>query len=115
VFRGWHGEASLWREIYARTVSALIAAFVIYLVAALAGVVDKKPAIVVSIAVLALGGLLLLFSLKPAIVHRAKVGQLFHTWNEDPHPDWVLARRVYGRIVAGLLLTFVGLLFLLAL
>ena len=47
TFKGWHGDSKLWREIYARTVSALIAALVIYLFALATGVVSHRPAILV--------------------------------------------------------------------
>lgn len=39
TFKGWHHEESLWREIYARTVSTLIAASVILLIGVAAGVI----------------------------------------------------------------------------
>ena len=43
VFAAWHKEPSLYREIYARTVAALAAAFVIYLIAVVAGIANRQP------------------------------------------------------------------------
>jgi uncharacterized protein (DUF697 family) len=40
TFAGWHAEASFWRDIYMRSVSAVIAASAIYLGAVIVGVVD---------------------------------------------------------------------------
>ena len=44
----WHTQESLYREIYARTVSALIAAFVIYLVATIGGYAPTYPGLVLT-------------------------------------------------------------------
>lgn len=52
TFRGWHHEPSLWREIYARTVSTLLAGFIAYLFGAWAGVLPWKP---LTLALLILG------------------------------------------------------------
>lgn len=51
TFKGWHSEATFYREIYTRTLATLTAALVIYLVALAAGLVSARPALVVLILV----------------------------------------------------------------
>lgn len=43
TFKSWHHQESLWREIYARTISGLTVALVIFLVAVSAGVIRTGP------------------------------------------------------------------------
>jgi hypothetical protein len=112
VFRSWHGQESLWREIYTRTVSALTAAFVIYLVAVFVAGVNRQPALVVTGLLWLLGISLLVFSIPAAVKNRKRVAPLFHTWNFDPAEEMALARRIYNRLIFGLLLTVVGTIFL---
>lgn len=45
VWKHWHRDQSLYREVYVRTLSALIAAAIIYVIAGLLGVVNTKPAL----------------------------------------------------------------------
>ena len=42
-FVSWHRQASLYREIYARTVASVLAVFIVYCVAAAAGLVSRRP------------------------------------------------------------------------
>jgi hypothetical protein len=73
-FRSWHKQSSLYREIYARTVATLLAAFVIVVVGGLVGAVDGRPVIVLMTivagmtVVLAIAGLVWLWSSEPFLL-----------------------------------------------
>ena len=59
TFVGWHrDDDKLWREIYARTVATLLAAFIAYLIAVMAGAADPAPLKLI----LLIGGIALLVS-----------------------------------------------------
>ena len=47
-FRSWHGDPQLYRHIYTQAMGALTAAFLIYVVAAMAGLVSRIPVVVVT-------------------------------------------------------------------
>jgi Ca2+/Na+ antiporter len=89
TFRGWHREESLWREIYARTVSALIAAFLIFVVAAAAGFVtvyrEQVIRVLLAIAVVVAMFAYLNFA-NNAIQRRVKEGRL----EEGSNLYWLL-------------------------
>lgn len=43
TFTGWHRTEALWRELYARTVSGLTVALVVYIVGVFGGVFSAQP------------------------------------------------------------------------
>lgn len=108
TFRSWHGEPSFWREVYARTFATLCAALVVYVVAALAGLVDTKPLSVV--------GIILLIITTPPLVYLS-ADMIAHWKDLRMSRDWSLTpprndserriRLVYERALPiGLVWTF---------
>ena len=102
TIRGWHGESTLYREIYARTVSALIAALVIYLIAAAAGVVTRKPLTIIGLVMLLPSLPWFLLGVLGTIRYWTEVRPLFVRWNDREDPVSVYAKTAYTR------LTFAG-------
>ncbi|WP_457202987.1 hypothetical protein [Nocardioides sp. HB32] len=105
TFKSWHGQESLYREIYARTVATLAAALVIYLVAAMAGLVDREPATLVAAVALIPGVLMLIFSVPGLVKHWKLVRPLFVVWNDDESPEMQHAKRLYNRFTWGWIFT----------
>ncbi len=111
----WHRDPLVYREVYTRTVSALIAAFVIYLVAVFAGLADGGPAVVIWGLIFVIGMVVLILTVPGVIKHWQEVRPLFVWWNESPDPIKVHARRLYTRLLLGLFTTLAGAVFLWAL
>ncbi|GAA0977506.1 hypothetical protein ENKNEFLB_02098 [Nocardioides aquaticus] len=106
TFRNWHTEASLYREIYTRTVSALIAAFVIYLVAVFAGLANRDPAIFIVALIVLASSMRLLLVLPNAIRHWTEVRILFRVWQSpDGGEPSTHAAKTYNRLVFGIFAT----------
>lgn len=101
TFRQWHREPQLWREIYTRTVSALAAAIVIYLVAAISGAVTREPAYIIAAVFAAIAVPLLLFSVPGVVRHWSGVRPLYVRWDHRPSPEVAYYERLYLRFNFG--------------
>ncbi len=95
VFKSWHSEQSLWREIYARSASALIVAFVLYGVAALAGMAPKRPAIVAVCGILATTGLRMIVVSWRVAKRWKGIRPLFKSWDYSDDPEMAINRAIY--------------------
>jgi len=112
TFRAWHREPSLWREIYTRTASALIAAFVIYRIAAFSGLVSRRPQIGIFGTLFGLSLLWLItlsFKIQPV---QKELWPLFKTWNTSTEPKHVRAKELYNPLVFAILAVLASGLFL---
>jgi hypothetical protein len=99
TFVGWHREPTLWRDIYTRTVSGLVTVFVVYVVAAISGVVSRQPLLYI-IAVVFAGSLIyFIVAVIQAVGIWRDVRPLFVRWNDDESPTAVRAKRVYNRLI----------------
>ncbi len=80
TFKGWHGESSFWREIYARTVAGLCTAAVIFLFAVAAGYVRLHREGVISIGSIFIVGTMFLITHAYFVIevrkHHKKTGGL---------------------------------------
>lgn len=98
TFRSWHVEVSFWREAYAQMIAALASATVIYLVAAIAGLVSTAPLTVVGIAIVGVTTPFLVYWLVDMIAHWKNL-RMSQDWSLTPprSPDELRIRRVYIR------------------
>lgn len=83
TFRSWHGQASFWREVYVRSVATLCAAGVVYVVAALAGLVDTRPLTVVGIVVVGATTPPLIYWWADMVVHWKDL-RMSRDWSHTP-------------------------------
>lgn len=109
TFRRWHAEAAFWREVYVRMVAALAAAGVVYLVAALAGLVTTRPLAVVGIAAMTTAAPFLLYRGADLVKHRKDL-RMSHDWSLTPprNDDEIRIRQVYSRTLPFVLVLFAG-------
>jgi len=109
TFRFWHAEVSFWRDVYVRTVAALAAAAVIYLVAALAGLVSTAPLAVVGIVTVVATTPFLLYWVVDMIAHRKDL-RMSKDWSLTPprNVGEVRIRKVYIKALPIELMWIVG-------
>lgn len=109
TFRSWHGEATFWREICVRMLAALAAAGVVYLVAALAGLVSTTPLAVVGIAMMAITSPFLLYWGADMVKHRRDL-RMSADWSLTPprNAGELRIRQVYTRALPVLFICLVG-------
>ena len=110
TFRSWHADVAFWREVYVRTIAALAAAAIVYLIAALAGFVSTAPLAVVGIAtVVATTPFLLLYWWVDMIAHwkDLRMGQ---DWSRTPprNAGEVRIRKIYSKALAIELVWLIG-------
>jgi len=109
LFRSWHGEASFWREVYVRMIAALGAAGVIYVIAALAGLVTMTPLAVVGILMVAGTTPFLVYWWVDMIAHWKDL-RMGHDWSLTPPRDDAerRIRTVYTRALPVELIWVIG-------
>lgn len=98
AFIGWHRQPSFWREVYTRSVSTLVAAFVAYLIAVISGQVTIRPLLVVLWAAFGLSCSWFLWNVVVTVPMWRYVRPLFVRWSNDPAPERVRARRIYASL-----------------
>lgn len=110
TFKSWHVQSSFWREVYVRMVAALAAAGVIYIVAAVSGVVTTTPLAVLGVMLVGVTTPYLLYAWADMLVHWRDL-RLSRDWSLSPPRDEGEARmrRVYTRALPAELLWLVGL------
>lgn len=109
TFRDWHRQESLYREVYTRTASAVIAAFIVYAVAALFGYVTKTPLVAVILLLIGVTGARFLTFVVLAVRYRDYTGPLMSGKQPRfiPHPTPEQARAAH--IVYSLYWSFIPL------
>jgi hypothetical protein len=111
-FKSWHSGPALYREIYARTAATLLAAAVIYLIAAISGLVSVQPLAVVGVPLLVVGLGCLVFSVVGTAKRWKLVRPLFVVWNNHTSPEMEHAKRLYTRLIIGIYSTLMGSIFI---
>jgi hypothetical protein len=98
-FRSWHRDRSFQREVYAQFLATLLAALVVYVVAAYAGKVDNKPLVVAFTGTTLFGALSLLTLMPRFIGNWSHVRPLFIVWNNRTDTQSVLAKQLYNSFI----------------
>jgi hypothetical protein len=92
-------ETSFWRDVWTRTLSALIALGVVYVVAALAGEVTKRPGqVAATVASLLLGAIIAINYARGALIG-SYFWRLFKVWPKDTTTTERRAKRIYNMLV----------------
>jgi hypothetical protein len=104
IFTDWHKEPSLWREIYARTASALIAVAIVYGAGAAAGSFSRKPLAIIGVPLQILGVVLLLMAARSAWLTFTRK----RSDDSDPHDDSDPGRDMAIRGFLGVVALFMG-------
>lgn len=113
VFRSWHGDAAFWQAVYGNALAGLAVVAVVYFVAVLAGVVTRRPAVVVSVAVLAGGTVTMLAALATARRCWPEFRSAFEFQpGEEPTPQELQAERARNRLLWGFWFVLLGTLLL---
>lgn len=99
VYRKWHVDPLFWRDIYTRTLSALTATLVGYIVVVISGNVTAQPLLVVVWLVLGVSTLVLLRNVAIAFPVGRQVLKLLRHWNESQDDKEIRARRIYVPLI----------------
>jgi hypothetical protein len=105
TFASWHRYPDFYRDIYAHTVATTVVAFLVYVGAALAGLVTRKPLLVISAVALAASLVWLVVTIAKVAPIWRHVRPLFRVWNDDTSPEALRAKELYGSLYWSFLAT----------